>query len=68
MDVIFNKPGKYKNGIQVVKVHKKEVEEKKVFNIFDINARSYIKAELAQVAVKKKKPTSPAEKPAGSSK
>ena len=50
MLIIFKSDGEYKNDDVNVIISKKDVESEKEFNIFEKNAKSYIRAGLATLA------------------
>ena len=55
MKVIFEKSGTYKNEYVNIVITEKDVKDKKVFNVFEGNAMSYIKKGLAVLSEEIKK-------------
>ena len=47
MKVVFNRTGKYKNGVNTIQITNEDVNSNKVFDIVDKNAISYVNAKKA---------------------
>jgi hypothetical protein len=49
MDIIFIKPGKYKNDVKILVIKESDVESRKVFSVVEENAMNYVKAGCAKL-------------------